>query len=184
MCRGCSYIIPLILNCGSKLGCVVNFIPLSHFTTVKKPWYPLNRRMVRSPQPIWTFWRIEKSPAPARNRTLDCPAHSLVTILAMLSWLHSDTSTIKECQDRAHSKTSVQHAMKMISSGSVHKNRTERFKYTARSYLEQVAAPADDHCRTGYWRDRNMTHCLPSQPLQSAVLLGLLLVLDLALQRL
>ena len=74
--------------------------------------------------------------------------------------------------------------MKMTSSGSVHKNRTERFKYTARSYLEQVAAPADDRGHTGYWLDRNMTHCLPSQPLQSAVLLELLLVLSLALQRL
>jgi len=78
----------------------------------------------------------------------------------------------------------VQHAVKMISSGSVHKNRTERFKYTVRSYLEQAAAPADDHGHTGYWPDRNMTHCLLSQPLQSAVLLGLLLVLGLALQRL
>jgi len=74
--------------------------------------------------------------------------------------------------------------MKMISSGSVHKNKTERFKNTARSYLEQVAAPADDRGHTGYWPDKNMTHCLPSQPLQSAVLLGLLLVLGLALQRL
>ena len=128
--------------------------------------------------------RTEKSPAPARNRTLDYPAHSLVTIFTMLSWLHSDTSTVKKCQDRVHSKTSVKHAMKMISSGSVHKNRIERFKYTARSYLEQVAVPADDRGHTGYWPDRNMTHCLPSQLLQSAVLLGLLLVLGLALQRL
>ena len=148
--RGCSYITPLMLIRGTKLGCTVNFIPLSHFTTVKKPWYPLNRRTARPPELIWTFWWKEKSPATARNRTLDCPAHSLVTMLAMLSWLDSYTSTVKECQDRAHSKTSFQHAMKMISSGPVHKNRTERFKYIARSYLEQVAAPADDHGHTCY----------------------------------
>lgn len=74
--------------------------------------------------------------------------------------------------------------MKMIPSGSTHKNRTESFKYSARSYLEQVAAPADDRGHTGYWPDRNMTHCLLSQPLLSVVLLGLLLVLGLALQRL
>jgi hypothetical protein len=57
--RGCSYITPLILNWGTKLGCVVNFVPLSHFTTVKKPWYPLNRRIARPPETIWTFWRTE-----------------------------------------------------------------------------------------------------------------------------
>jgi hypothetical protein len=74
--------------------------------------------------------------------------------------------------------------MRMISSGSVHRNIIESFKYTARSYLEQAAAPSGDHGHTGYWPDRNMTHCLLSQPLQSAVLLGLLLVLSLALQRL
>jgi hypothetical protein len=133
--RGCSYITPLMLIRGTKLGCTVNFIPLSHVTTVKKPWYPLNRRTAEPPEPIWTFWWTEKSTATARNRTLDCPAHSLLTILAMLSWLHSDTSTVRECHDRAHSKTSVQHAMKVKSSGSVHKNRIERFKYIARYIL-------------------------------------------------
>jgi hypothetical protein len=57
-------------------------------------------------------------------------------------------------------------------------------KYIARSYLEQVAVPADDLGHIGYWPDRNMTHCLLSQPLQSAVLLGLLLVLGIVLLRL
>jgi len=67
MSRGCSDITPLILYCGTKMGCVVNFNPLSHITTVKKPWSPLNRRIARPPEPIWTFWRTEKSPAPAKN---------------------------------------------------------------------------------------------------------------------
>jgi len=38
--RGCSHITPLMFNHGTKLGCTVNFIPLSHFTTVKKTLVP------------------------------------------------------------------------------------------------------------------------------------------------
>jgi hypothetical protein len=40
-------------------------------------------------EPVWSFWRREKSVVPGRIQTLDCPAHSLVTILIMLSWLLS-----------------------------------------------------------------------------------------------
>ena len=45
------------------------------------PNYPLNRRLAGATEPVWTFWRREKSPASARIRTQNHPEHSLVTIL-------------------------------------------------------------------------------------------------------
>jgi len=36
-------------------------------------------------KPCWTFWRREKSLAPDKLWTPDCPAHSLVTVLNTLS---------------------------------------------------------------------------------------------------
>jgi hypothetical protein len=40
-----------------------------------------------SPDPDWMFRRSENSLLPAEIRTLDHPAHSLVTIPTTLSWL-------------------------------------------------------------------------------------------------
>jgi len=37
-----------------------------------------------TPEPVWTFWRMEKSLSPAGIQTLDCPAHSLVSIMMRL----------------------------------------------------------------------------------------------------
>jgi hypothetical protein len=50
------------------------------------PGYPLNRRLGRSKQ-IRMFWRREKCLAPTGIWTLDCPAHSLVTILTTTALL-------------------------------------------------------------------------------------------------
>ena len=42
-------------------------------------------------EPVWTFWRGQKSPTPARIETADRPAHRLVSIPAMLPQLQNST---------------------------------------------------------------------------------------------
>jgi hypothetical protein len=37
--------------------------------------------------PVWLFWRGEKSLASTLNQALDHPAHSIVTTPAVFSWL-------------------------------------------------------------------------------------------------
>ena len=49
--------------------------------------YPLNRRLSGLESRFGLFWRRKKSLAPAGSRTLDRPAHSLITALTELSWL-------------------------------------------------------------------------------------------------
>jgi len=39
-------------------------------------------------EPIWMILRKELSLFLARTQTLDCSAHSLFTIMTMVSWLH------------------------------------------------------------------------------------------------
>jgi len=38
--------------------------------------------------PVWLFWRGEKSLASTLNQALDHPAHSIITTPAVFSWLH------------------------------------------------------------------------------------------------
>ena len=75
-----------ILNLGTRWSSVVSFTP----------WllYPGEGTVVSVqkeagwvPEAVWTLWRRDKSHAPTQIQTPDCPAHSLVTRLAMLSQL-------------------------------------------------------------------------------------------------
>jgi len=43
---------------------------------------PNEQETGQSVEPVWTFWRREKSLAPAKNHISDCPAHILITILS------------------------------------------------------------------------------------------------------
>jgi len=40
---------------------------------------PIDCEAGLAPEPVWMFWRREKSLTPAEIRTTDRPAHSLVT---------------------------------------------------------------------------------------------------------
>ena len=51
------------------------------------PSVPIQQEAGWAPGPVWTFWRREKSHTLARIRTPDCPARSLVTVLAIVPWL-------------------------------------------------------------------------------------------------
>jgi hypothetical protein len=43
---------------------------------------PNEQETGQSVEPAWTFWRREKSLAPAKKHISDCPAHILITILS------------------------------------------------------------------------------------------------------
>jgi hypothetical protein len=47
----------------------------------------MNRRLGGNPEPVWKFWRIEKSLVLARMQTLVHPPHSLVAVPTMLPHL-------------------------------------------------------------------------------------------------
>jgi hypothetical protein len=51
----------------------------------KEALIPFEQEVGWAPEPVWMFWKREKSLTPARILTLDHPACSLVTILAALS---------------------------------------------------------------------------------------------------
>jgi len=46
----------------------------------KQPLLSIEQKAEFTPKTVCTFWRREKSLAPAGIQTLDCPAHSLVII--------------------------------------------------------------------------------------------------------
>ena len=48
-------------------------------------WQPLNRRLGRPQEPVWTFQRERNNITPARTRNLDFPVHNLVSVLNLLS---------------------------------------------------------------------------------------------------
>ena len=50
----------------------------------KSSRYPLNERVDGPPEPVWAFWRTEKSFPSARIRTPDRQARSLVTVQTTL----------------------------------------------------------------------------------------------------
>jgi hypothetical protein len=56
------------------------------FTPVKRPWYPVKRRLGK-PQSWSGHFTGDKYFASAWIQTTNCPAHSLVTILVILSHL-------------------------------------------------------------------------------------------------
>jgi len=51
-----------------------------------KPTVPTELEAGWVPEPVWTYWK-RKSLALPGHGTLDCPAHSLVTMSTILSWL-------------------------------------------------------------------------------------------------
>jgi hypothetical protein len=79
--RGRKGIVLHIHNCGTRCRWVVSITSLPSYS-----WYWLKRWLGGSPEPVWAFWRTEKSLYPARIRTLDCPAYSLVATPTMLCW--------------------------------------------------------------------------------------------------
>ena len=87
--RGRSRTDLLILNINTKWRSVVASSP-THFPSREgTPQYPLTNGLGRNKKAFWTFWRTEKSLAPVRNGTSDCPAHCLVTRLTILCQLLS-----------------------------------------------------------------------------------------------
>jgi hypothetical protein len=59
---------------------------LANYPLRKSSRYLLNKGLGGPQELVLTFGR-KKSDAPARIQTLDHPAHSLVTVLTVLSWL-------------------------------------------------------------------------------------------------
>ena len=55
-----------------------SFTPQPTYPQRYNPQYPLNRRLGRPQSRLWKFWGDEVL-APAGNRTMDPPAHTLVT---------------------------------------------------------------------------------------------------------
>jgi len=52
----------------------------------KNFWYPLNRRLLGTPEPVWMWWWREMS--------LSHPAHSPITILTELPWLQDGSNIL------------------------------------------------------------------------------------------
>jgi hypothetical protein len=53
----------------------------------KEPLMPIEKKAGWAPEPVWTFGRSEKSLTPAGIQTPNHPAHKLVIVLTMPSWL-------------------------------------------------------------------------------------------------
>jgi len=71
-------IAPLILNPGTRWGSVVNFTPRLLFYWERTP-IPTEQDAGWAPEPVWSFWRRDKSPAPTGIRAPDRPARTLVS---------------------------------------------------------------------------------------------------------
>jgi len=76
--RGKRGIVPLILNLGTRRGSAVNFTSRLLFSMERTP-IPTEQDAGWTPQPVWSFWRREKSPAPTGIRAPDRPARTLVS---------------------------------------------------------------------------------------------------------
>jgi hypothetical protein len=86
-------ITPLILDLGTRWRRVVNFTSQTLYS-LGKTSVPNEQEAGFAPEPVWTFWRREKSVATAGIQTPDCTTHSLTAISTTLYQLRFVCSTV------------------------------------------------------------------------------------------
>ena len=57
----------VILKLGTRKRLAVRFTPLATLLPVKKAPVPIEQEVGWAPEPVWTFWRRQKSLVPAGN---------------------------------------------------------------------------------------------------------------------
>jgi hypothetical protein len=77
--------VPLVHTLGTRLRSVISFTTWLLYLCKKAPPSTQQTDAGWAPEPVWMLKR-EKPLVHAGNQTLDCPAHSLVTILTELMW--------------------------------------------------------------------------------------------------
>jgi len=79
--KGIREITPLILNRGTTRRWKVNFRP--------RPLYPRELEAEWAPEPVWMFWKTEKSLALTAIRTPDGPARIMKSIQFQINLTHT-----------------------------------------------------------------------------------------------
>jgi hypothetical protein len=90
-------IAPLIPNLTTRWWWVVNVTPgrFIHGETAPGGW---------ASEPVWAFWRRQKSVASAWNRKLDLPTHRLDTVLVTMSGILVVKQAVRKQKKRRFSK--------------------------------------------------------------------------------